>query len=230
MHLKPLSISHFALSFFFVLAIILGISSWFMLHEMGKVKEEVRQSNYQAAHHELTLAIDELIQSATQAGNKLAAWDEVRQQIYDPAYYDYWHRSRLSGSGLLPAAIDSVDIYDSKGKNLSRISGGESSMPAQIPLHALGAILHKGSGHDHLYYFFPIWADEGKRQLAGYGGFKLDFIADLQRLRTLRYVDLKSVSVDARVGQQMLPAEILPHLKFKLITNPATNALEAVMR
>ena len=196
---KPISLSHLALYFLTGLGVLLLLIGTLFFSDLKRLENSITTSNKKSAQLELAEALTLLEQQAQALGSKIADWDEVRQQIADPAYYALWRNSRAMTAGILPASTDGIALYDLNGKGFSReYASDEAAMPAQISKSHLRVWYRKDHGHEHLYYFFPIYADSTHQQQIGFGGIKLDFIQELNSLRRFRYVDLASVKVSIR--------------------------------
>lgn len=227
---QPHSISRYALGFFLVLTAALATLAVLVLHDVARLNDQVARSDELLAKQELSQAIGLLSRHAEEVAQSLTQWDEARAQLQDPTYYGYWRNSRALAAGVLPAAIDAVDLYDGTGRNLSPVTADESFMPAQIqPADTRPTLVHE-RGHDHMYFFFPMFQDAERTRLAGYAGIKFDFLVKLYDLRKFRYLDLNSVRVDAREGTRLHLDEIVPHLRFATLPNPEIRVLEKIVQ
>lgn len=191
---QPVSLSRLALYFLTGVGILLLAIVAFFYTDLSRLETSITTNNKKLAQQELAEALSLLEQQAQSIGTKVADWDEARQQIIDPAYYALWRHSRAMTAGVLPPSTDGIELYDLSGKGFShKTDVAEAAMPAQIHTQALKVWYRQDHGHDHLYYFFPVYADLSHQQLIGFGGIKLDFIQELNTLRRFRYVNLKSI-------------------------------------
>ena len=164
---RPRSISRYALAFFVVLAAALGMLAAAILHDVARLNQRIAQSDETLAKQELTEAIALLSQHAEQVAQKLIHWDEARAQLQDSTYYGYWRNSRALAAGVLPGAIDAIDLYDSHGRNLSPVTLNESYMPPRSSAADMRPVLVHERGHDHLRADFgdddrhPVLPDGG---------------------------------------------------------------------
>ena len=190
---KPISLSHLALYFLTGVGVLLLLIGTLFFSDLKRLENSISASYKKSAQLELIEALALLGQQTRALGDKIADWDEVRQQFADPAYYALWRNSRAMTAGMLPASAVGITLYDLNGKSFSRDSDGESAMPVQISRNHLKVWYRKDRGHEHLYYFFPVYADLTHQQQIGFGGIKLDFTQELNSLRRFRYADLPSV-------------------------------------
>lgn len=226
----PRPIAHYAVALFFVLVAALAVFAAFVFHDTNRLKEAVAQSDERLARQELDEAIALLGERAGGTAQMLMAWDEARQQLENPIYYGYWRNSRALSAGVIPETLDSVDLYDLEGNNLSAApSAGEAGMPKKINTADLHPYLVHEDKHDHLLYFFPFYQSVDQVHLLGYMGFKFDLQAELAQLRRFRYLDLQSVKIVARDGQHIPVSQLVSALQFKTLSNPETQALEKLI-
>ncbi|MHB8916020.1 MAG: hypothetical protein ACYC4K_09450, partial [Thiobacillus sp.] len=193
---KPTSLSRLALYFLTGVGVLLFLIGTLFFNDLRQLERRVASGNQNLAKQELIEAMSLLQQQAQTIGAKIADWDEVRQQINDPEYYALWRNSRAMTAGVLPASADGIALYDNAGNSFSRDTvENEGTMPARINSRSTAVWYRKDHNHEHLYYFFPVFADITKQQQIGIGGIKLDFVQELKTLRRFRYVDLDSIKV-----------------------------------
>ena len=182
----PYSIAQYAISFSLVLGLVLlAISSW-TLHALNQVDQQITATNQQAARSDLTEAIAEVQHKAERSARDIAIWDETRQQLANPTYYLYWRAERIRESGLIPSAIEAVELYDVNKKAISKPAPTSLMPPVILGQTIPGTLISNDAGKILLYYFFPIYADESQQLLLGYGGLKMNFLAELERLHGFR--------------------------------------------
>lgn len=229
--LPPRPIAHYALGLFLLLVVVLGVFAVLVLHDTTRLREQIARSDETLARQELEEAIGLLARQAEEVAQALTEWDEARQQLDNPVYYAYWRNSRALAAGVLPVseALDGIDLYNLQGNNLSADTTGEAGMPPYIATEGMRPFLRHENGHDHLYFFYPVYQDSAQAVLAGYAGIKFDFQLGLKQLRKFRYLDLGSVRVGAADGDSLPFDEIMPALAFRTVANPETRALEKII-
>lgn len=227
--LSPRPIAQYALTLFFVMVVALMVLAAFVFHDTARLKEQIEQSDERLARQELDEAIALLTQQAESAARALTQWDEARQQLENPVYYAYWRNVRALAAGVLPETLDAVDLYDSRGRILSAVAMGEASMPPHIDTQNMQPFLMHEYGHDHLFFFFPVYRDAAETQLIGYAGFKFDFRTEIERLRKFRYLDLASVRIVASEGERIPLQGVVSALQFRTVANPEIRALEQLV-
>ena len=205
--------------FFVGLVLILGSN-------LSRLDHDISARNTKLAQQELIEALTLLNDNSKHLANIFANWDESRQQLADSAYYSYWRNSRALSANMLPATVSAVDLYDKDGKKFLSGTGADSEMPDQAFPPQAGALLKRDNGHDHIYRFEPIYADQAHHHLLGYGGIKMDFLVELQALRKFRYIDLQSIHINSREGVFTPISQLAPYMKYQIINNPESEALK----
>ena len=225
----PYSIAQYAIGFSVLLGLVLlSISSW-TLNALNRADQQITAANQQAAQTELNEAIAEVRHKAERSAHEIANWDETRQQLANPVYYVYWRTSRIRESGLIPNAIEAVELYGTNKKAVSTPTA-TSQMPVAIPDHPIpGALIGRDTDKILFYYFFPIYADESQQLLLGYGGLKMDFMAELDRLHGFRNIDLHSVRLDMPAQHYLNTAQTLTAIRYAPLKNPASDALRDII-
>lgn len=227
--LPPRPIAHYALLLLFVLVAALGGLAAFVFHDTARLKEQIAQSDNVLAYQELEAAIVMLTEQAQNTAQALMQWDEARQQLENPVYYSYWRHSRARAAGLLPETLDAIDLYDRQGRNLGAGTSADAGMPPQIATLNIQHYLVEENGVSYLYLFFPLYQDAAKARLAGYVGFKFDFLRQLTQLRKFRYLDSASVRVGANRSERLMLDDVASALQFRTVANPEIRALEKLI-
>jgi diguanylate cyclase (GGDEF)-like protein len=222
-------IAHYALALLLVFVMALGVLSALVFHDTSRLKAQIAQSDEKLARQEMNEAIELLVQKANGVATALGQWDEARQQLENPVYYGYWRNARAFSAGVIPAALDGLELYDSEGRNLSIATSGKTDMPAKMNTQDMRPFLMQKNGQDHLYFFYPFYRDATRGHLIGFMGFKFDFLAQLVQLRKFRYLDLESVRIMASEGQRIPLQNISAALRFNPVANPEMQALEKII-
>ncbi len=213
---RPITLTRLTVFILACVTLLLMIASSFFFVNITRIEQSYAASNERFARQELTEALALIEKHMMDVAKVLAAWDETRQQLEDPAYYAYWRNSRVMSSDILPATTDGIELYDVHGQTLSKeMRKGEASMPSHIGQENLRLTLSRESGHDHFLLFFPIFNDTAQQHLIGYGGLKVDFNDELKTLRRFLYVDMASVRLTLKDRQPIAFSQVVQHIVFK---------------
>ena len=230
MRLPPLPSYAYLLLFIALALLTAGGVGWWMLERMEEVRRVATESNREAAAQEVAAAAGVTLAELRRQMGLLTRWDETRQQLADPTYYDYWRENRALKAGRLAPFIVDVELYDHDGVAL--VSHPER-MPETLPDHRL--YLRADPQGARIYLFSPVQL-EGGREL-GHAALKVDLAQALLSLNRFRYaaVDqmrLADLSGDLRGGVWRVVEsgeELARWIEVRPRPLPETLALEGVM-
>lgn len=196
-------------------ALLAAISTW-TVWQLNRADQIIQDSSWRAAQNELAEATSNIVRKAASNAHNIASWDETRQQFVNPEYYVYWRTARIRESGLVAPSINAVALYDKRGQSLPA-PPASNSMPARLTAsHTSSTLFTNTAGGPILYYFFPVYADENKQLLLGYGGLKMNFMMELEQMLGIRNIDLKSLRLDADQQTFIEMDQMLSRLRYKL--------------
>ncbi len=170
--------------FLAILLAVLGVAGW-GLEQLRTIDQEVRVHRTEEARHELRSALLSVQSQAAQSLHKLAAWNETRQQLYDPGYYHYWLADRLTQMDTAALSGRAVQLYDRLGRALD---GGLPGLPKTLPAGPPNVLLAPaGSDERHLFIYAPVAG--GNDKPIGYIGAQVDLPHALSGLNGLTYTN-----------------------------------------
>jgi len=117
--LFPLSIKTYGILFILLTLISFGSITTYSLLQIDEIKISSETKRSALAKKELKNTLQDIERDLHETATKLSNWEELKQQIVNPTYYAYWHKSRLSTASFLPTYFKTVEIYDNKGIPLS---------------------------------------------------------------------------------------------------------------
>ena len=117
--LFPLSINTYGILFILLTLISFGSITAYSLLQINEIKVSSETNRSVLATKELENTINDIERDLNVTASQLSEWDELKQQIINPTYYAYWHKSRLPAATFLPSYFKTVEVYDSKGNPLS---------------------------------------------------------------------------------------------------------------
>jgi diguanylate cyclase (GGDEF)-like protein len=208
-----LSIGHLALAFIAVLLMLSALLGGFAYLKTRAVAQEFEQHTRASAQSELDTRVQQLLAQVEKKGADLALWDETRQQLVSPEYYAIWRDQRVREAGMLPSTTASVTLYRADGSILNP-SASNRKIQARPYSPRIGSRLANEAGQILLHHAFPIYSDEIRQTLLGYGLIKLDLIAELRQKGTFHFADPDSLKLTLQPGESILPAAIAGRLAF----------------
>lgn len=216
--MKPLSIGRLSLLFLLAASLLVtGLGGYFWL-ELARADRHIREHERAAAEAEIRDAVTDITRRVRQIGQALTDWDETRQQLVFSEYYSLWRDERARDTGMIPAEVRAVALYDRTGAILNG-SAGPEPMPLTLPTPTTRVeLVHDGG--DWLYLFQPVHADPGHAILLGYLGLKYDFLVGLRQARAFRYADPDSLAIDPAAGGAIHPDRLPAVLRHQVRTTP----------
>jgi diguanylate cyclase (GGDEF)-like protein len=211
------SIRQIALVLVIGLLCVAGLIGAFAAYQTRSVSEDLARSNREAAQSELAAATERLFRRVASQADKLAHWDETRQQLVAPEYYAYWRDQRVYASGMLSRLYARVGLYYPSGKPLAP-NPATHKMPAHLPadigMNQLRNWLGKEAGAIVFYQAFPVFGDEQRRSLLGYGLIRVDFMSELLSREDFNFADMSSVKLSLEPGDTLAPQNLFSRLDF----------------
>jgi diguanylate cyclase (GGDEF)-like protein len=233
---RPASISIKQIAFAFVVGLLLLVTliGGFASYQTRSVSRDLERHRQDAARSELDAAIQRLLGRTERQAINLAKWDETRQQLVLPEYYNYWRDQRVYESGMLTSPYERVALYRPSGALLA--SGpANGGMPARMPTHGLQqeqtSWLVNEAGSIALYHGVPIYGDDQRQTLLGHGLIRLDFMPALLHLETFRIADKASLGL-ALKPDESLTFSVQPdpdQLMFQTILSRTLIALSVLL-
>ncbi|MGE5318566.1 MAG: putative bifunctional diguanylate cyclase/phosphodiesterase [Hyphomicrobiaceae bacterium] len=220
---NAVSIKQIALAFIIGLLVLVSLIGGFAAYQTRAVTHNLEQHNQNAAKSELTAAVQRLLNQTKERAANLANWDETRQQLVLPEYYSYWRDQRVYESGILPSRFVQVALYTPSGALLGP-SPEKVSLPARLPtslpLRQASSWLVGEAGATALYHAFPVYIDERRQSLLGYGLIRLDFMRTLLQQEALYFTDVGSIRLALKPGERLPAATLLSNLQFRARPDP----------
>lgn len=221
---SPLSVRTYGIVFIILVTLFFGFTSWLMLDKIHSTRVQIELNSQYAARAEITQALLHLTKGLEQAGHALADWDETRQQLSDPGYYDYWSNNRALQGGIVPDYVKSVALYNRQGLPLGTLPPG---MPRMVEGMPRTEVTRQG-GRDFIYLVQPVRDMEIREQISGYAVLKIDFRPALLSAQHFRYVDAASIVLSIHEGETIHP-DIIDRVLFKVLPNEEMSALLAFL-
>jgi len=217
---KNLHFRHYIYIFLAVAIFTFIASGWILTKKISNINQQFSQSATNEATMEVKLAMENSIAQINKLAQETIIWDEIHQQLANPAYYGYWKAQRAS-SRKLPSHIDNIDLYDANrvilGKTQDAISKTNIS---QVNNHYLIT-------NNALYYIgiFPIPSRIDTNTVSGYLLIRSNIIQSLIETRQFVVTDISSIKVISDGKILIQPGNVMSHLQFNPIINPLFNEL-----
>lgn len=222
-----LSISNYALIFLFIVATFFTGIGLYAYSSIEQARSNIQQNNRLAADEELKQSVSYLMDTVGLVTKQIPNWDEVFQQLENPAYYSYWRKYRLLSAGILPDYIESAEVFDRNGNALAILS--DSVFPPRINVKSLQPMLVLDDDTINLVVYFPIKRSVKNGGIEGYLGLRLPFIKTLLKYYRFRFIDTDTLVKSDTENLQIPLDESVSVLSFELKSSPeATTMMEIV--
>lgn len=226
---RPVSVSTLSAGFIVLVGLLVAAMGGLMWIELENASESIRKKEEESGRQEISQALKAMSQKATAISDRLAQWDETRQQLMFDEYYALWRDMRVKDARIVPNSVDSVALYDKAGRIL-RAQIGPETMPPRLPGQAPALVYARERDHDHLYSFFPVFADPGASVPLGYGAIKFDFIGELLAVQQFRYADISTLTAATRDGEMVPLDKLRARLTFATKYNQDVATLHRIFR
>jgi diguanylate cyclase (GGDEF)-like protein len=226
--LFTLSISSYALIFLFVVAVFFTGIGLYAYSSLENAREKIQENDRLAANVELQQAISYLVGSVSVISKQISNWDEVFQQLGNPAYYSYWREYRLLNAGFLPDYIEAAEIYDHNGRALASIS--DSQFPLHIDVESLEPWIDIKQQAARLIIYLPIKRMISDGHVEGFLAVRLPFLETLLSQYRFRFIDPESFTVRSTEDQVVSLDDATSVLSFEIASSPEVESMMETMR
>jgi signal transduction histidine kinase len=215
-----------------VSAILFLILAAIMYQRVENIKASAARYGREHAQAEINDAFQLILKRNDDIRKLLIAWDETYQQLRQPAYYPYWHKSRLINQNM-PNYLAEIELYNVKGERLAYSISQQ--LPANVPFPALGkeySYLKKKGNQALLIYFFPAQRNKDNKdseaEVHGYYGMSFDLSDALNAAKQFHYADLKHLNFTLGDGFEVPADQLLSWLAVPTLKYQESQDLEAV--
>lgn len=221
------SIKTHVIVFIMMLSVLLSAVNWLAYEKMAAVRTKIQEQHVLAAKAELAKALLSVQPFMTNAMQPFVDSDETHQQLYDASYYEYWRDRRALNSGLLPAAVNAIALYDRHGKVLAPAASDD--IPNAIKgFPALWISQHDGKAYGYLVR--PLYDGYSNTQRSGYVLIRFDFMAVLREVLPFYDVNTRDFGIDLAPNQGVMMSKMIDHIHFRPSDNPDVDMLFKVMQ
>ena len=186
-----------------------------LVREKGKdLNAEIQQMQQSVVEQEVRTALKLAVDELDRTHIALLGWDEVKQQLTNPRYYDYWRKNRLLTSAIMSKTVQQVELYNNQHHRLK--SDDSSDLPDVFTEELLGLRAYKHNGEVTLKYGFAVQNDGFSNDTLGYVLFQVKLHQALKQTGALHSV-VPAMIFDTLLNDQSVSIDALPKaLKLKL--------------
>ncbi len=209
--MKTLSIRHLALAFMLTILGLTALMGGFAYLKSREVAQEFEQNGQMTARKELDAHLKRILENLEKRGGEIAHWDETRMQFVSPEYYVFWRGQRVHETGVLPAGA-AIELIKPKGEPLASAA---FKLPSVISGHAARSFFMGDAGRILLYHVFPVYSDDNRQALLGYGVIRQDFLPILQQ-GIFHFINFASLRFPVKSGEAIDGDTLVQRATFRL--------------
>ena len=228
--LKPMKAKWHMLLF---LSISLGLYLFmfgYLYTSAQQIREQTAAQVDQAAQQELVEQLTQFIDYAQQEAARLAAWDEVRQQLSQPRYYFFWRSERVKVSHQWRPYFNELEIYDAQGKQLFQKGPNDPASPF-LPEQVTANLSEFHFSQQKLTYrIFMEVQQRQSGQKMGYLGLNIDLVDWLTTQAQFQFIQNSSLVPHPDLKEGVIDVEELlarpdRYIGYEVFENPVDNYL-----
>lgn len=221
-----LSISTIALLFLALVFTLFSAVGFYGLNSIESARENIRNNSNRLARDELDQSLKHTIASINAVTVQVAQWDELFQQLDNPAYYSYWYNHRLFTSDQLPKYVSSAEVFDQQGNVLAMLSG--STFDHHIDTLQLPNAIKVDNQSVYIEYFLPI-RRSAANAIEGYLGLQIPLLNALHTLNRFSHIDM--VDLKPALSEQKIPLDKASELfTFEIKSSPEAESMMDILQ
>lgn len=215
-----------------LIGVFVGVSA-LAIKQTSDIRAEMEDIVTSGAREELRKAITALGSRVEDSLESLASWDEIRQQVEDPRFYEYWRAHRLPTSGKVAPFISDVALYDAEGRPLGGHPGTDPGNEViRVDGTAPGSrIVTSGDGGPLIRARAPVTHPYDPSEVLGYVEIETALPASLAAVSgEFRALDLSSLQIPGESLRLDSPDAVVQAATFKTRQPEAMKEVYGVAR
>lgn len=223
-----LSVKQYALLISLLAILVLLLFGWLSVQQLEHTEEEIGRWQEQLSRQELEDTLGQIQQKSRAIARDFADWQEVRQQLENPAYYSYWKLHRALSAPMLPDGVLDVAIYDRHGEILSILPG--QHLPGQLPQPLpLPCVTTRPSGYSVITAFQPVIQPLSGETL-GYVAVQFSLSSLLRETGRFSFIDDSSLRLNVPEGREVPLPESIAYFSYTLRQDVISRAMDSFIK
>lgn len=223
----PLSINNYALLFLFVVAVFFSSIGFYAYSSIEEARRNIQHNNRLAAYEELSQSVAHLVDTVSSLQKHIANWDELFQQLDNPAYYSYWREYRLLKADVLPDYIDRAEVFDRNGRALASMPDGV--FPESIDITSLETTLNARGDDIYIIAYLPIKRAGSMDIVEGYLAVRLTLIQTLLDQYRFRFIDIDTLNSSGVIDHRLPLSDLDSVLEFEIKSSPEAEMMMTIV-
>ncbi|MDX1336141.1 MAG: hypothetical protein R3312_10175, partial [Gammaproteobacteria bacterium] len=216
---SPRSIRFYSILYLGITVLVFILAAVVSLYSINRVNESLEEVKNRNARQEIAHTIDSIIEKLDMQMASVAAWDEVHQQLRNPAYYAYVKEHRLLGGNpyLSSDYLLDIEIYNINRESLIQSSG--NGLPGVVPEDQKQWSVISPEGYFTKFRTITHKSLSGQQEsVVGYLGVSTDLLSQLENERMNFSVQgsIQLDDLDGSISIDQLPDNILFQLPENL--------------
>ncbi|WP_044413877.1 EAL domain-containing protein [Thiomicrospira microaerophila] len=203
---------------------------WYLYASAQQIRDQSSAQVYRAAQQELVAEVKRFIAYSEQEAQRLADWDEVRQQLSQPRYYFFWRNERVKVSHQWRPYFNELEIYDAQGRQLFQKGPNDPVspfLPERVSPHA--SQFHFAQAQLTHRVFIQVDQRQSGQKI-GYLGLNIDLVTWLKTQAQFQFIERTSLVAKPHFEGQALDVSALlaqpeQYIAFSVLVNPVDNYL-----
>ncbi len=223
---KPISISVFTAIFVALFLFLLFLFGRIAYFEIESLETKFNQVSKTKAKKEIERALELSISYIESQTEQLAKWEEVAQQLQNPAFYSYWYRHRAKANQMLSQYTIDIAIYDRDGKILGDID--TALLPGKIETGGDNSYIVMNQFEPVLTVIKPVM-DSQETITKGYVATLSRIIPQFLSSGQFTLVDTDTLRIDSGNDEHFSDREFLNSIHYELTSDSYAETLKSVM-
>ncbi len=208
-----------------VIAFFLAFSGYVFL-QINEAQNTLSEWKLQMASHELSRAITKARDNIKATAEGFAEWEEVRQQILNPAFYPYWRDQRMMSANHLPKEVTLANVYNARGESLLSLPTlifPMSFIPSNLPEPVIKL---SNKNKYEVIYFAPVYS-RGGRNILGFVSISVPLLPMLIN-QPFQHLDARSLKIESIESEFALSAAE-QHINFKVESDITSSTVKTIL-
>jgi diguanylate cyclase (GGDEF)-like protein len=224
---RPLSLTLLTTLFILLFLILLFALGNFSYKKFERLDRQFQHNNEHRAASEIKSALTQAIGLIKEKTRLVAAREEVRQQIYNATFYNYWRQYKTRNIEEISQHTLDVAIYNLNGDSLAPVDS--LLLPDQIETDRAGYSVSIREYQPQLVVISAVEEPVSRKKL-GYLVTISNLLPILRQLHSFRHIDLDTITVTLEEGNNISTQTLLDNIDYTLSGNPYAEVIRPAVR
>ena len=185
------TITQYSLAFIAITAVAFTSLGFAIYREFTELGQKIESRQAAEAAKQLRESLGRMDQLIVSTALNIGNWQETRQQLDYPAYYQYWRDSRVKSQSFFFNTIQAIELYDQTGHSLA--AQPLANMPQKLDFYS-GFTVYTEDNNHVVYYTAPVYS--AQHGTSGYLLMKIHLEETLKELFPIQGINMSSLNFD----------------------------------